>query len=77
MRKIEEMKSKSYFAYLLRMWQAGRPEQPEWHASVEEPHTHAVTGFDNLPALFQYLQSLSEQADNEEANPPNPTHKEK
>jgi hypothetical protein len=67
------MKSNQYFSYLLRIWLTGLPGKPEWRASLEEPHTHQVTGFNSLSALFQHLLDLSEQAG--KANPsqlPNP-----
>ena len=37
-------------------------EKPEWRASLEEPHTHQIKGFDSLTQLCQYLLNLTEPA---------------
>ena len=45
-----------YHSYLLRIWHAGPSESTVWRASLEDPHTHQLTGFDSLDALFDYLR---------------------
>jgi len=50
-----------YHSYLLRLWQAGPAENPTWRASLEDPHTHQVTGFDTLKALCDHLISLDQE----------------
>ncbi len=52
-----------YRAYLLRLWQAGHPEnlasrptREEWRASLEDPHTGERLGFGSLAALFDFLE---------------------
>lgn len=60
-----------YHSYLLRLWQAGPADNPTWRASLEDPHTHQVTGFESLKALCDHLSALewestleSESSDN-------------
>lgn len=45
----------TYYAFLLRIWQAGTPEQPVWRASLEDPHTRQVVSFGDLAALCAFL----------------------
>ena len=55
-----------YFAYMLRLWQAGSGEEHIWRASLESPRTSERRGFANLEALFNFLEkhtrSLERQA---------------
>lgn len=46
---------RSYLSYLLRIWQTGSPQSPQWVASLEDPHSHQVTHFRSLDALAQFL----------------------
>jgi hypothetical protein len=50
-----------YHSYLLRLWQAGQAEKPTWKASLEDPHTHQVIGFDTLKALYDHLEALDRE----------------
>jgi len=50
-----------YFSFLLRLWQAGNMDEPVWRASLENPHTREVVGFNNLSELITYLQQLGEK----------------
>jgi hypothetical protein len=62
--------TKSYHAYLLRLWQTDDLDQPAWRASLEDPVTRQVTGFSSLEALCAYLlQQKSSPAKN--VLPPN------
>jgi hypothetical protein len=45
-----------YRAYLLRLWQVEGDSRPEWHASLEDPHTGERRGFADLARLFEYLE---------------------
>jgi hypothetical protein len=53
-----------YRSFLLRLWQAGTPDKPVWRASLEDPRTRQVIGFDNLEVLIEYLQLLKSKSDN-------------
>jgi hypothetical protein len=57
-----------YIAFLLRLWQTGEGGQGNWLASLEDPHTHQVTGFEALEGLYDYLKSL-EAAPGDRTNP--------
>lgn len=46
-----------YFSFLLRLWQAGAPHSAGWRASLEDPHTHRLAGFENLDALCAFLRA--------------------
>jgi hypothetical protein len=48
-----------YHSFLLRLWLADGAEHPLWHASLENPHTREVHGFDSLEKLFEYLLALT------------------
>ena len=50
-----------YHSYLLHLWQASLAENPTWRASLEDPHTHQVTGFDTLKALCDHLATLDRE----------------
>jgi hypothetical protein len=54
-----------YRSFLLRLWQAGTPEKPVWRASLEDPRTGRVLGFDNLVMLCGYLRSLESSLEND------------
>lgn len=51
-----------YIAFLLRLWQTGEDNQGNWLASLEDPHTHHVVGFENLDGLYDYLKNLQAQS---------------
>jgi len=51
---------KPYFSFLLRLWQAGTPQNPLWVASLEDPHTHEIVSFPTMGGLFDYVQTLTE-----------------
>ncbi len=58
-----------YQSYLLRIWWSDPVGAPDWHASLEDPHTHQVLSFPNPETLMSFLQGTlppSEQT-------PNPT----
>ena len=64
-----EQLMKPYFSFLLRLWQAGTPQNPIWAASLEDPHTHELICFPTIGSLFDYVHHLAE----DEATPDLPT----
>lgn len=50
---------RSYHAYLLRLWEAGDGQWPEWRASLESVQGGERRGFASLAALFAFLEELS------------------
>jgi hypothetical protein len=52
-----------YHAFLLRLWRVSEVEPAIWHASLENPHTREVRGFDNLDPLLDYLRELTRETD--------------
>lgn len=48
--------SRPYFAFLLRLWKSS--DASRWQASLEDPHTRQVTGFDGLEQLTAFLEQL-------------------
>jgi hypothetical protein len=44
-----------YFSYLLRLWRVESEGQEVWRASLENPHTGQVMGFDHPKTLFAFL----------------------
>jgi hypothetical protein len=53
----------TYYAFLLRIWQAGSVDQPSWRASLEDPHTRQVVHFASLEALCAFLSQHHSSAD--------------
>ncbi len=62
-----------YFSYLLRIWQplsptwkgdlATAPQETDWMASLEDPHTHQVHHFNSLADLYQFIQQQADTLD--------------
>jgi hypothetical protein len=50
-----------YHSYLLRLWQAGPADNPSWRASLEDPHTHQLIGFDSIDALYDHLKAIQRE----------------
>jgi hypothetical protein len=50
-----------YHSFLLRLWRVSAEEPPLWRASLENPHTHEVLGFNDLDALADYLRGLTHE----------------
>jgi len=50
------VKSTTYHSFLLRIWCNPSPDHPDWRASLEDPRTRQVVGFNNLEALTEYLK---------------------
>lgn len=48
--------SRSYLAYMLRLWRVEGEEEPAWRASLESPHTGERLGFGSLAALVAFLE---------------------
>jgi hypothetical protein len=49
------MEDKTYFSYLLRMWQTRRGNELVWMASLDDPHTGKRHSFTTLERLFAFL----------------------
>jgi len=61
MRKISKFETPVYLAYLLRLWQTGKWNQPVYHASLEETGNGIRYGFGSLEELVEFLKArLSE-----------------
>lgn len=52
-----------YYAFLLRLWQEGQNDGVVWRASLEEPGTGRVWGFDGLDVLAEHLRHLLDSPD--------------
>jgi hypothetical protein len=50
-----------YLSYLLRLWQAGDNDQPQWSAALIDPQTGERYGFSNLEALTAHLHARMEE----------------
>ena len=50
------MEDKTYFSYLLRMWQVWRGNELVWMASLDDPHTGQRYSFTDLKRLFAFLR---------------------
>jgi hypothetical protein len=49
------MDDKTYFSYLLRMWQVVRTGEQVWMASLDDPLTGIRRNFTNMESLFDFL----------------------
>ena len=45
-----------YLAYLLRLWQEGDGDPPQWRASLERPQSGDRLGFASLADLVAFLE---------------------
>lgn len=52
------MSKSPHVAFLLRLWRTQNGQKQNWLASLEDPHTHQVTGFESLAALYNYLEDF-------------------
>ncbi|PKO13972.1 MAG: hypothetical protein CVU39_16465 [Chloroflexi bacterium HGW-Chloroflexi-10] len=60
---------RNYLSYLLRIWDIGNTEFPNWVASLEDPHSHKVIYLDSLEALTKFLQqSINVRESSEKPN---------
>ena len=50
-----------YNSYLLRIWQVGNGNVPEWRLSLEETRTRERHGFANLAVLMAFLEQQMAQ----------------
>lgn len=53
--------SQKSLAYVIRLWKSERNGKPEWHASLQNPHTKERHIFANLTALFCFLKGKTEE----------------
>lgn len=50
-----------YRAFMLRLYRVGASEQPDWRASLEDPHTGERHGFATLSELLDFLFAYTDQ----------------
>jgi hypothetical protein len=62
------MRKSSHTAFLLRLWCTQNGQKQNWLASLEDPHTHQVTGFDSLAALYSFLENFKLKHENLQTN---------
>jgi hypothetical protein len=55
--------SPNYQAYLLRLWQAGDGDQPQWRASLEDPRNGEVRGFSSLEEMFAFIWEMVKEGE--------------
>jgi len=60
MRSNKNHMKERYHSFLLRNWETGVPENPDWRISIENTRTREMVGFDSLGELVEYLNSVSE-----------------
>jgi hypothetical protein len=54
-----------YFSYLLRLWVVRVEHVLIWRASLENPHTQEIVGFESIQKLAEYLERKT-HLDNED-----------
>ena len=54
--------ARQYRSYLLRIWKA-RADHETWRASLERVGSGERCSFASLPALFEYLQQVTQTLD--------------
>jgi hypothetical protein len=62
-----ERDSKSYFAYLVRLWKDGQPAI--WRASAQSAQTGEIARFATLYELFAFLAAQTEEIEDDDAGP--------
>jgi len=48
---------RGYHSYLLRLWQAGNGDAPEWRILLEDVRTHARQSFASVDQLATFLHA--------------------
>lgn len=48
-----------YYSYLLRLWKLNQKGILIWRASLENPQTKEIIGFESLENLSKYLETLT------------------
>ena len=71
LRRYHLAMAKSYQAYLLRMWHIEDNDQAAWRATLEDPATRQVLGFNSLESLCEYLVKTKDEQE-KRATPENP-----
>ena len=54
------MEEPTYLSYLLRLWMVEAADRNCWRASLESPITGERLGFQDLEALFTYLECVTQ-----------------
>lgn len=58
--------SPKYHSFLLRLWALRQKGILVWRASLENPQTEEILGFESPENLFDYLRNLTRREDNDE-----------
>jgi len=58
--------SANYHSFLIRLWKIKQEDVFVWRASLENPQTGEVLGFENLRVLFKYLETLTIEKEDED-----------
>jgi hypothetical protein len=67
----ENKNQTDYHAYLLRFWRAAEPPENglhSWRFSLEDPHTSARRGFQDLNSLLLFLEAQIEAGEKKRNN---------
>jgi hypothetical protein len=59
-----------YQAYILRVWQVERDQQPVVVASLEDSRTSQRKAFASLPALLEFLEMAAQPGKSEDESDP-------
>jgi hypothetical protein len=61
------MNAARLYSFIMRVWQAGDGERPQWRASLENTQTGERRGFASLEDLATFIQTLpGEKAGNQQ-----------
>jgi len=58
--------SANYHSFLIRLWKIKQEDTFVWRASLENPQTGEVLGFEDLQALLKYLETLTNEKENKD-----------
>jgi hypothetical protein len=50
-----------YYSYILRLWQAGDSDHPQWRLSLEDPRTGIRLGFARPEEMLEFLRQKIEE----------------
>jgi len=56
---MENQPSK-YYSFLLRLWKVNQGGRVVWRATIENPHTKEIIGFETVQDFTEYLERLLE-----------------
>jgi len=59
---METTLTSPYLSFILRLWQAGDDEQPQWCTALIDPQTGERRGFASLEVMTVFLQARMDAA---------------